>query len=253
MAATTPDVTTVPTGYVNIGTEFSLMAYCPTYMNFEQSDLQPHSRQAESIYFRGVTEKVSLAVTGPGTIYWRRICFWHHAEVEAAIPIQSSLAAQTYFRPLNLLDPTTGDGSYLLRLIFQGQRNIDWVNYMNATIDHRRIKLHSDRTRSLQATVSHPDPIDPTQQVPSIHRRYVDRQFPNKMVTYDDEESGPYDITDPTPSTEGNPWSSDKGRSYGNFYIVDLFSFNGSNETDVVPEGYRLYLQMDSVRYWNEK
>lgn len=252
MASTVPSALSVPAGGVQITDRFMMFAFCPSYMNFEQSDIETHARQSETILFRGITEVISI--TAPHTTIWhRRICFWHHAQLSQAVPLQSSGATTTFFRRWDPLDPTTGDGLFLFRLLFQGTQNIDWTSPLNAAVDKNRISLFSDKLRLWRSTTSGSTAED--QIVPILSARKYYRHFPMRMITYNDEESGAFDVQPPDEGadSQGSPWASNRGGSPGNFYIVDFFSVNGDISDDVLPETQDFPLRCDSTIYWSEK
>lgn len=248
-----------PIGRVTLPNYVNGFLWCPTYMNLEQGEVTPHARQRENVYFRGVQEKWTIANGEFADVYHRRVVFWHDARIEIAAPIQSSVSDTTFFRPLNLIDFSTGDGAILLRTLFKGTENIDWKNVLNASVDKARVRLVSDRIRKIRSTVAHSTLEAPTDAriMPTASARYNTPSFVNKSVRYDDEEVGAFDRVDDPPAIEprGSPWATFRGGSSGNLYIFDLFSVNASStfELELPVESNPPDVAVDSTVYWHEK
>jgi len=259
IASTTPDSTLTASGNIVQTNYIQSMLFCPTYMNHEQDESLPHARNRERIYFRGLSEKFTVQSGNVGDIYHRRICFWSHRRFTQGALIQSSVSPTTYFRPLQWLDTSVPADDAVYTLLFRGRFGIDWTSLLNAPVDTQRVRVVSDRTKKLICRFSAQLPSDElVRNLPVSSSNYKRSIFPNRTITYDDEESGARDGEDPGPSTEGSPWSSEAPTSPGNFYVLDMFSVNGSQDSNAeLPEESGTFVHprifIDSTVYWHEK
>lgn len=264
MASTDPDSLTTPTGGVQMTNAMGAMLYCPTYLYHEEDSQSDHMRNASKIYWKGVSENLLVSNGTNAQIFHRRICFWHHRRFGIGAPLQSDVAEDVWFRPLRFLDLTspTGEARDLIRLIFAGTMGRDWTHILSAKADRSRIRIVSDRVRNLSAQVAQTTPIDAPD--PSLgyvrpwrSTRYRKSHFSRRTIHYDDEEDGVRDGDPPFSDGSGSPWSSDSPSAPGQFYILDIFSVDGSPDPTVeLPENSvdyrRPFIFIDSVRYWHE-
>lgn len=250
MASTTPDQRTSANGAITMDTTVFAMMWCPTYMNLEQqtpvSADTNHIRERTDIFFRGFSEKWSLAIGAAVNIFWRRIMFWSNDRYDIAAPIQSSVSTDTYFRPLRPMQFEAGEPDRpIIELLFRGEQGLDWTQYINAPVDTKRIRLVSDKTTKLQAKIAVTNISEDDELTGVGYERRSKSAFVNKSLTYADEEAGPYD--------NSSPWVSTGGRSMGNLYVFDLFSYQLGNHRDADPVLPRPVFGCDAVVYWHER
>lgn len=250
MASSTPDQTTTATGSVVMDTNVFAMMWCPTFMNLDESvptvtDTN-HIRERSDIYFKGFSEKWSINIGAAAQLYWRRIMFWSNDRYDVAAPIQSAFAEDTYFRPLRPMQFANSEPDRaIINLIFRGVQGVDWTQYINAPVDTKRIRLHSDKTTKLEAKIGVTNISEDDELTGVGYFRRSKTAFVNKSLTYADEEAG----TDDTSS----PWQATGGRSQGNLYVFDLFSYQLSNTRLANPIRPLPSFGCDAVVYWHER
>lgn len=192
------------------------------------SKIDEGTRTSTTIFARGLKERITLRTNSPVAWLWRRICF----QIKKA-DWQDSIDPNTsdFFR-------ITSDG--MVRLVteipnqdifidlFEGARNQDWIDPMNAKVNTRAITVKYDRRITIASGNSS-----------GIIRHYNMWHPINKNITYDDEQDGD------SMFTEGVSVGGKQGS--GDFYVVDMFQSNGG------VSGETLEFLPQATFYWHEK
>jgi len=194
------------------------------------SKVDVSTRTNQTIFARGLKEKIRLSTTGNAGWQWRRVCFTMKGD--AIVGGNSDPTTSEFFRitsngmvRLVHQDP---DASTIERL-FRGQQTQDWDNPLQAPIDTRNVTLKYDKVRTIQSG----NGVGVT--------RYYNLWHPmNKNILYEDEESGDAMFT--------SPLSVESKAGMGDYYVVDFFVQNpGGTTADT------LQFQPNATFYWHEK
>lgn len=223
-----------------------------------------------SPFYKGLSENVTISVTGPTPWQWRRICFT--AKGDALLkPFATQQGGDTIthspedffhneytndsgvFRPMYDLasyygvndttpsEPGTTPASYfrLLNTLFRGisaqqdptnVTNIDYINVITAKTDNTDVTIKYDKTVTIASG-----------NEAGVQRNYRRYHAMNKTLVYDSLEQGNQTIY-AARSTESKP-------GMGDYYVVDFFQARYLSQAD---EG-DLVFDPRATLYWHEK
>lgn len=188
-------------------------------------------RTATTCYMRGLKENITIQTDTGCNWRWRRICFRMRGpslyEFENDQTLMSLLADAGMVRMATNWGNNTAGINTLYRVLFKGERNVDWRDAMTAATDNRRWDIVYDSVTNIQSGND------------SGVYKVLKRWHPmNKNLVYDDDQSG---------SREGlRRYSVEGKRGMGDYYVVDIFSSNGSIDD-------QLSVEYSSTLYWHEK
>lgn len=195
------------------------------------SKVDVSTRTNQTVFARGLKEKVRLQSRGGVGWSWRRICFT--LKGDRILNNQSDATTSEYFR-------LTSDGmvrlvhqvpdSRTVETVFQGQQGRDWENVMNAKVDNRNISVRYDKVRTIQSG-----------NESGVSRHYNLWHPMNKNVVYEDEEAGDSMFTSAV--------STESRAGMGDYYVVDFFESNVGGEAGTDD----LEFQPHATFYWHEK
>lgn len=228
------------------GSGISATLWSPTALMLASPNVSStSSRNAHSVFWRGVQENVSLKTDTSDPFTWRRIvveldtlppdatvAFGKYVQrstdpVFGGVPPQPSLGMTgvfSYFRTGMLL--TDAENSALQDALFRGVRDIDWVDATLASVD-RQYRVLYDKTRVFRS------PND----AGTIRRQKLWHGI-NKQCVYEDAERGAV--------TGGSEFPTLSRHGLKNIFIWDQFN--------TLPSGtMNIQLQYVSKRYWHEK
>lgn len=211
--------------------------WAPTYLE-QQEESYDYVRNAQSIFFRGVQDRVFLSATFSFT--WRRVCFFSYQEFISALPFFVEPAVvtdpQIVRRPLRKIDPTTD--SEFFSYAWKGTVGIDFSENTrwNAPLDDKLLTIVYDKSVTINPNYQHPAGA-------TFGKSMVRKMWHpvNKTVMYSDKENGS------TPATTG--WTSMCPNSPGNFYILDIFSTGQDLPGDNTGVGE---FSSEGTVYWHE-
>jgi len=243
MTSTIPSSASTPTGSSPVDRDCNFFLFCPTYLPLEEQLKSTHVRNTPDVYFRGHVDNWTLSGGDRFIVTHRHIVFWSNERFNFARPVQSSISTNTFFRRLDQIDPDDGgEGTDFVSLLFQGIRGIDWLSFLNATVDTRRIKLVEDKKRTYRSKDGE-----------ALAVRWKSSTFVNRTIRYDDEEVGGGDTDPENPGFSGSPWAVERGGSSGNLYILDLFTSGVDGLPGDPGVDIPVIVHNDAVRYWHEK
>jgi len=189
------------------------------------------TRTNQTIFARGLKERIRIETQGGVGWQWRRICFTMKGD--AIVGGNSDPTTSEFFRitsngmvRLVHQDP---DASTIER-VFRGQQTEDWANVMNAQVDTRNITVKYDRVRTIQSG-----------NESGVNRFYNLWHAMNKNILYEDEESGDSMFT--------SPLSAESRAGMGDYYVVDFFQANAGS----VGGQDDLIFEPQATFYWHEK
>lgn len=246
-AETTPGWHKIPMESVNgvVGRHDTL--WCPTFrIPFMGNGNPGNSREKNTVFWRGVKEKISLRTTTNTPVRWRRIVFESPAPpnpdfvppglytaytlnpLKGAIPEDNDQAGTpAHFRPFRNVDGTAITTLY--DVLFKGTYQTDWSDAMVAATDSSQLKILSDRTYHIR------NPAD------NGSLQTFNLWHPlNKNMSYIGDEFGA--------TIDGvSGFASGKRGSLGNVFIFDMF--------DWVPlaEPGDMWINSDACVYWHER
>lgn len=218
----------------------NIFAFCATGRALDgvASTLTPlfdiSGRNSNTIYARGIKERIQVTVQGGTPWRWRRIMFstkdFHLKMTNPALWTSQVIdynSTRGYSRP-NI--DIAGNTTSFVSTLFAGVQNADFDNLWTAKIDTTRVKVHMDRTITI-------NPGNATG-----HSRTFKFWTPlNKTIMYDDTEAGE-DMSSSVYSTSSKP-------GMGDVYIVDMIQrcFGG------VTPGETLLFDPETTFYWHER
>lgn len=192
-------------------------------------------RERQTTFARGYKEVTTIRLLGQYAFRRRRIVFAvkGFADMLGRNPIwQDSFAWLTNSN--GNVRQFASLPSILIQLIqsyvFKGAASVDWFSVFNAKPDTQYLKILSDKTTNYNTYGSTTGRI-------FRHKEWYPM---NKNITYDDDEAG---VTEST-----NPWSVGAGNSMGDVFIWDLYqSINTGTSNDV------LVVNNEGTYYWHER
>uniref|UniRef100_A0A8E7G265 Capsid protein n=1 Tax=Emberiza rustica Genomoviridae sp. TaxID=2814949 RepID=A0A8E7G265_9VIRU len=214
-------------------------------------------------YYKGVSENITISVTGGVPWQWRRICFTYKGPTLTA-DFRGDLGSTYFparfyrntfendtgiFRPLYDLasyygdtgGPTTNEPQALGRLyqfLFQGNpaqftdsvTNTDWINVMTAKTDNRELNIKYDKTVTLQSGNE--------EGIQRNFRRYHPME---RTLVHESFEEGN--------DTVYLPNSTNSKQGMGDYYIIDFFQARYGSDAD----SGNLIFDPRATIYWHEK
>jgi len=184
-------------------------------------------RNSQTVYMRGLKERIEIQTNSGAPWQWRRICFTRKSGILATSTTFAPyhFTSSGYVRTVNQL-PTTqpfiGD-------IFDGAQLKDWNDYFNAKLNRDLITVMYDKTVSIQSG-----------NASGILRKFTRWHPMNHNLTYGNEEDG---------ADEAQAHYSTFARhGMGDYYVFDIFqSGYGATATDI------LSFNPQATLYWHEK
>lgn len=186
-------------------------------------------RQRTSIFARGLKERVILSTNSPLCWEWRRVVFQIKGATfqDNADPTSSSFFRITSNGMVRLVKLIPDDT--IFQDLFDGARDQDWLNPLNAKLNTRRIDVRYDKRMSIKSNNDS-----------GVIKHFNFWHGINKNIVYDDEQDGG-DMFTSGLSTRGKPGS-------GDLYVVDFFAPNAPlTSSDLLS-----YLPQATF-YWHEK
>lgn len=190
------------------------------------------TRTASQCYMRGVSEKIELVVSDNLPWQWRRICFTYK-QITQAIPATDVfryrlITSEGYRRVVNEI-PTGSPRNTLYDTVFDGERNVDWVDPMIAKIATDIITVKYDKTITLAS-----------QNEAGFIRAYKRWHPMNSNLNYADNERGG--------GVDTSSYASAGKAGMGDYFILDLFRpRTGSTSSN------RLLFRPQASLYWHER
>lgn len=174
--------------------EIKSFIFSPTARN-STSTTETTDRNASTVFWKGVSETVSITANSQVPWRWRRIVF----ETKGLRVADSFLETSSgYTRVCSAFS----DAATMSRL-FKGTRDVDWFSAMDAQIYNNRARVIYDKLRVMRSAAG-----------PHFHT-YKDYIKLEKNMHYDEDENGGTITT--------SPWSTDGRSGMGDIYIFDLF------------------------------
>jgi len=183
-------------------------------------------RESDTVFMRGLKERIILTPNTPVSWMWRRITFTVKGSNFG--PIANSIETSRGWNRLlvNSNNSTTSLG--ITTFVFDGAQNVDWFDTMTAKVDTQRVTLMSDKTRV----------IGSGNQLGRFHR-YKYWYPMNKNFIYANDENGE------TESTETYHATGKAGM--GDYYVLDIFKCADTGNTHI------LDFNPEATLYWHEK
>ncbi len=207
----------------------TFLLWRPTALTFDDTIKTDSARNTQTIYWRGVKERLELQTLGGAAWRWRRIVF--SCKSLAINNLVSNVETSNGF-PRAMVemsgDPPAPLRNQLEGFLFRGNAGSDWTNVFNAKVDNMRARIHYDKTRHLQSGNDR-------------GKYYTFQQWIslNKNMTYDDDERG----TNISEQSFASP-----GRfGLGDVYVYDMFECTTSDSS------FQLAFNPQATLYWHEK
>lgn len=217
--------------------------WCASFRHCSANQLDS-TRTARSIYMKGLSDTYRVEIRN-APWEWRRIVFasqvrfiGDNSQSATHLPDQSfadRTAANCRVvgqgvnpgQPSITIEGTTG-GIDPFDIIFAGTRGIDWTSYFTAPTDKGTIRVLSDKKFRIASGNE--------SGAAKIKKFYTPV---NKMLHYDDDESGTEQQT--------NGWISQSAK-LGNIYVLDMFWNEAGQDTSFAD----MVWNAESVMYWHE-
>jgi len=189
-------------------------------------------RTANTVYMRGLKERVHIETSSGRAWQWRRICFTlkGNALTQFAAPGTrfDVLTSQGTVRVVNNFAGSIG-GTALVDLLFQGTQGTDWASLMSAKTDNTRCNIKYDRSRTIQSGNDN-----------GVIRQ-IDTWHPmNSTLYYDTEEQGDESGSD--------RYCVDNRQGMGDYYVFDFFTSGIGGTVDD-----RMSFAPEATLYWHER
>jgi len=202
------------------------------------------ARTSTTCYMRGLSEHWRIQTSSGVPWFHRRICFTvtdaNFVFFAQAAPL---LGQQTYVdvpgegmqRLLENFAESPGGArdapfAYYTDVLFKGQRNTDWNDFITAKVDDKRVKVKYDRVRTITSGNAN-----------GTVRSFKFWHPMNTNLTYDDDQSG--EQTNVT-----NYYAAETNQKMGNYLVVDIVQPGaGASATDL------FRVAAEATMYWHEK
>jgi len=182
----------------------------------------PAERSSSIVYWRGISELVSLTVATGVSWKWRRLVFSAKGLREDSASVELSNGWNRPWTPF-------ADAITLARL-FQGAQGTDFSSYLLAKPNRDLMTIHYDKTRTIRSGNASP------------HEHQFRQWLPlNKTMFYDDDEAGV------APPGVSNRWSAIGTKGLGDVYFLDMFDCVDGAAAD------KLTIRSHTTAYWHEK
>lgn len=222
-----------PVGGINPGSEFFFI-WNATARPGEYSDSTRGSkydtslRTSESIYAKGLKERLTLETNNAAPWEWRRICFTSKDSFGSTDPDTATLFRRTSNGMVRLVSAQALP-TYLNDQLFDGQRNQDWLSAITAPVSTKHFTIRYDKTRVIKSTNN-----------AGTIRNYNLWHSMEKNIVYAGEQEGET-MVDESTSVTGKA-------GMGNYYVVDIFRKHGVNDDQST-----LTFTPEATFYWHEK
>lgn len=196
------------------------------------SPVEEAVRTATTCYMRGLKERIQILSDTGAPWKWRRICVRLRGDF--------LYSKETGTTPLSLLTEDAGMVRLatnwgnnataindLFRILFRGERNIDWRDPLIAPTDSRRWDIVYDKTTHITCG-----------NESGVYRTYNRWHAMNKNLVFDDDQDGG--------DQELRRWSVEGKQGMGDYYVIDFFAGNGGADD-------QLSVEYNSTLYWHEK
>lgn len=185
-------------------------------------------RTSQTVYMRGLKERVTILTNNSVPWKWRRICFTakglESLEEDAVFSVETS---SSWARLLNLVGSSSAWFD-LSRLMFKGTAGTDYLNAIDAKVDTQRVTLKYDKTITIHSGNDTGKFMDFKHWHPM-----------NANLVYADRELAETDVSGERSAT---------GRAgMGDYYVVDLFACGSENTANTMT------FAPTATLYWHEK
>nr|UBJ26148.1 capsid protein [Red panda feces-associated gemycircularvirus] len=190
------------------------------------------TRTASEVYMRGLKEAIEIQSSSSLPWQWRRICFTYKGfalEVPGSTGYSDNLIfSEGYRRVVNEI-PVGSPRNTLYDTLFQGEKDVDWVDPLVAKTDPDIITIRYDKTMTLSSGNEQ-----------GMIRKYMRWHPMNSKLIYDDDERGG--------SVNPSAYSARITSSMGDYYVVDIFRPRVGSTTS-----QQLLFRPLATLYWHEK
>ena len=222
-----------PVGQVNPGSEF-FYVWNATARPAETSEGQRGSkidvslRTSESIYAKGLRERITLETNNAAPWEWRRVCFTSKDDFGQTDPDTATFFRQTSSGMVRMLSALS-TGIYLQSELFEGERNQDWLSVFTAPLSRKNFSVKYDKTRIIRSTNNS-----------GTIREYKLWHPMESNLAYREEQQGET-MTESAVSVTGRV-------GMGNYYVIDMFRKHGNNDDQST-----LTFTPEATFFWHEK
>lgn len=187
-------------------------------------------RESDTVYMRGLKERIVLTPNDSVSWMWRRITFTIKGTQFG--PIANAIETTRGWNRLLVNANSSTTQSSITSAIFEGTLNVDWIDTMTAKVDTQRVTLMSDRTKV----------IGSGNNLGRFHR-YKFWYPMNKNFIYANDENG---------ETETTEIYHALGKAgMGDYYVLDFFKCADPNAAS--PTAHVLDFNPEATLYWHEK
>lgn len=198
------------------------------------------SRTADQCFMRGLRENIGIETQSNLPFQWRRICFCFKGQEILRDRVSTNVgslyqeaAPPGWMRTTTAIlgTPVTDTFVYdnLETILFRGVKNLDWFDVIDAQVDHFRVDLKYDRTRTFHSG----NDVGLMKKIKIWHPM-------NKNLEYNSDESAGGRLE--------SVLSSNTKRSMGDYYIIDFFRF-----TTTATINDAISFTPEACLYWHER
>lgn len=192
------------------------------------SKLDTSLRTSESIYAKGLRERITLETNNSAPWEWRRICFTSKDDFGQTDATTSTFFRQTSNGMVRMLSALSS-GIYLQDELFEGERNSDWLSVFTAPLSRKNFSIKYDKTRIIRSTNNS-----------GTIREYKLWHPMESTLAYREEQNGET-MTESAVSVTGRV-------GMGNYYVIDMFRKHGVNDDQST-----LTFTPEATFFWHEK
>ena len=222
-----------PVGQTNPGSEFfyiwnATARPAETSEGQRGSKLDTSLRTSESIYAKGLRERITLETNNAAPWEWRRICFTSKDSFGQVDPDTATFFRQTSNGMVRMLSALSA-GIYLQDELFEGARNSDWLSVFTAPLSRKNFSIKYDKSRIIRSTNNS-----------GTIREFKLWHPMESNLAYREEQEGET-MTESAVSVTGRV-------GMGNYYVIDMFRKHGVNDDQST-----LTFTPEATFFWHEK
>lgn len=192
----------------------------------------PTSRNSETVYMRGLKERIRVETNTGASFRWRRIAFTYKGNalwLNANPGAYWNLSKPDIGAVRNVVVVSAEARTAIDRVLFKGTFDKDYRSYMDAIVDNSTVNVKMDKTFNIRSGNGS-----------GVCKTYNLWHPMNSNLTYDDDESGD--------SVIGNVLSTGSKLGMGDYYIIDIIQGVSAGTADD-----QMVFDPTATLYWHEK
>jgi len=220
---------------VGTALNYSTYCWCPTWRDGNLL-VAPNVRNSDLVYYKGLSERITVTATTDTQWKWRRIVFESKGNRPTSADVALTTSGAGYRRLFKPLPPAGTTSVGLKNELFAGVEGSDWSTIWTAKTSNL-FKIHYDKTFSISSKTS------------AAHQRTLRFYHPfNRNFRYEEDEQGD--------SKSFGTWSARGTSNMGDIFVVDfigdVYGVAPSGGPPAVTPDW-IDVRAESTIYWHEK